>query len=79
ISVIRGQTVHPPNLAASSLPSITATTFSTNTLYDNSDKLFGVKEYADAIENQFLVRDMKWNFNHNLVEIDIVNKIAIFN
>ncbi|WP_026802987.1 NAD(P)/FAD-dependent oxidoreductase [Aliarcobacter lanthieri] len=49
------------------------------TLYDNSDKLFGVKEYADAIEKQFLARDMKWNFNHNLVEVDIANKIAIFN
>src|SRR5574344_2073524 len=49
------------------------------TYYDNSDKLFSVKEYADAIEKQFIARDMKWNFNHNLVGVDISKKIAIFN
>lgn len=47
--------------------------------YDDSDKLFGVKEYADAIETQFIKRDFKWNFNHNLVEVDVASKIAIFN
>lgn len=46
--------------------------------YADSGKLFGVKEYADAIEKQFIARDMKWNFNHNLVEVDIANKTAIF-
>jgi len=46
--------------------------------YTDSGKLFGVKEYADAIEQQFIARDMKWNFNHNLVGVDIAKKIAIF-
>ncbi|RBQ31822.1 sulfide:quinone reductase [Arcobacter sp. FW59] len=49
------------------------------TLYDNNDKLFSVKEFADAIEKQFIARDMKWNFQHNLVEVDIAKKVAIFN
>lgn len=48
------------------------------TYYDDGGKLFGVKEYADAIEKQFIARDMKWNFNHNLIEVDIANKTAIF-
>ena len=46
--------------------------------YADSGKLFGVKEYADAIEKQFIARDMKWNFNHNLAGVDISKKIAIF-
>lgn len=48
------------------------------TFYADSGKLFGVKEYADAIEKQFVARDMKWNLGHNLTEIDIEKKIAIF-
>uniref|UniRef100_UPI004047E045 NAD(P)/FAD-dependent oxidoreductase n=1 Tax=Aliarcobacter sp. TaxID=2321116 RepID=UPI004047E045 len=48
------------------------------TFYPNGSKLFGVKEYADAIEKQFIARDMKWNFNHNLIGVDIENKIATF-
>ena len=46
--------------------------------YAYSGKLFGVKEYADAIEKQFIARDMKWNFNHNLAAVDIAKKVAIF-
>ena len=46
--------------------------------YADSGKLFGVKEYADAIEKQFIARDMKWNFNHNLTGVDLTKKIAIF-
>ena len=46
--------------------------------YADSGKLFGVKEYADAIEKQFIARDMKWNFNHNLIAVDINKKIATF-
>ena len=46
--------------------------------FADSGKLFGVKEYADAIEKQFIARDMKWNFNHNLVEVNIAKKTAIF-
>lgn len=50
----------------------------TMTFYPDGGKLFGVKEYADAIEAQFKARDFKWNFNHNLVEVDLKNKVAIF-
>lgn len=46
--------------------------------YTDSGKLFGVKEYADAIEKQFVERDIKWNFNHNLVGVNISKKVAIF-
>ncbi|MCT7909559.1 NAD(P)/FAD-dependent oxidoreductase [Arcobacter lacus] len=46
--------------------------------YADSGKLFGVKEYADAIEKQFIARDMKWNFNHNLIAVDVKNKVATF-
>ncbi|OCM00316.1 Pyridine nucleotide-disulfide oxidoreductase [Aliarcobacter thereius] len=46
--------------------------------YDDGDKLFGVKEYADAIEEQFIKRDFKWNFKHNLTEVDIGKKLAVF-
>ena len=46
--------------------------------YTDSGKLFGVKEYADAIEKQFIERDMKWNFEHNLIAVDINKKIATF-
>lgn len=46
--------------------------------YADSGKLFGVKEYADAIEKQFIARDMKWNLLHNLTSVDIEKKIAIF-
>lgn len=48
------------------------------TFYTDSGKLFGVKEYADAIEKQFIARDMKWNFNHNLTSVDIAKKTATF-
>ena len=51
----------------------------TLTYYDDSGRLFGVKEYADAIEKQFIARDMKWNLNHNLTSVDISKKIATFN
>lgn len=47
--------------------------------YDDSSRLFSVKEYADAIEQQFIQRDLKWHFNHNLVEVDIAKKVAVFN
>lgn len=47
--------------------------------YDDGSKLFSVKEYADAIEKQFIQRDIKWHFNHNLEEVDLSKKVAIFN
>ncbi len=49
------------------------------TFYPNSGKLFGVKEYAQAIEEQFKKRNFKWNFAHNLAAVDLQSKIATFN
>ena len=47
--------------------------------FDDSSKYFGVKEYADAIEEQFKVRNFKTHFAHNLVGVDLNGKIATFN
>lgn len=49
------------------------------TFYPNGSKMFGVKEYHDAIVNQFEARDMKWNYRHNLTGVDPVKKVATFN
>ena len=49
------------------------------TFYPNGSKMFGVKEYHDAIVNQFEARDMKWNYRHNLIGVDPVKKVATFN
>jgi sulfide:quinone oxidoreductase len=46
--------------------------------YPDGGKLFGVTEYADAIEKSFIQKDIKWNFNHNLVAVDIQKKVATF-
>ncbi len=48
------------------------------TFYPNGSKMFGVKEYHNAITKQFEARDMKWNFRHNLTAVDIEKKIATF-
>lgn len=48
------------------------------TFYANSSKMFAVKEYEDAIIKQYEKRDMKWNLNHNLVEINLKDKVATF-
>lgn len=48
------------------------------TFNTNGGALFGVKEYAAAITKQFEKRGFKWNFAHNLVEIDTEAKIATF-
>ncbi|RXJ60813.1 NAD(P)/FAD-dependent oxidoreductase [Candidatus Marinarcus aquaticus] len=48
------------------------------TFYANSGKMFVVKEYEDAIIKQYKARNMKWNLKHNLQEIDLQNKVAIF-
>ena len=48
------------------------------TFYPNGSSMFGVKEYHDAIVKQFKERGFKWNYKHNLTEIDIANKIATF-
>ena len=49
------------------------------TFLPNGSKMFGVKEYHDAIVNQFEARDFKWNYRHNLVAVDPVKKVATFN
>lgn len=46
--------------------------------YTNSSKMFSVKEYEDAIIQQFKVRDMKYSLNHNLTKVDLKNKTATF-
>ena len=46
--------------------------------YPNGGKMFGVKEYHDAIVNQYKARGMKWSYKHNLTEVDLNNKIAVF-
>ena len=50
----------------------------TLTFYPNGGKMFGVPEYHDAIKAQFEARNFKWNYKHNLVEVDMAKKIAIF-
>ena len=47
--------------------------------YPNGSKMFGVKEYHNAIEKQFTKRDMKWNYRHNLIAVDPIAKTATFN
>lgn len=49
------------------------------TFYPNGSKMFGVPEYHNAIQKQFEVRDMKWNYRHNLIAVDPEKKIATFN
>ena len=46
--------------------------------YPNGGSMFGVKEYHDAIVDQFKQRDMRWEYKNNLVEIDVDKKIATF-
>lgn len=49
------------------------------TFYPNGSKMFGVKEYEDAIKKQYRERNMKWKYAHNLVEVNLKDKIAVFN
>jgi sulfide:quinone oxidoreductase len=44
----------------------------------NGGKMFGVKEYHEAIVAQYKKRNMKWKYKHNLVKIDTDNKVATF-
>jgi sulfide:quinone oxidoreductase len=48
------------------------------TFYPNGGKMFGIKDYHEAIVKQFEARDMKWNYKHNLVAVDQGKKIATF-
>jgi sulfide:quinone oxidoreductase len=45
--------------------------------YPNGGAMFGIKNYHNAIVDQFKARDMKWSYKHNLVEIKAGNK-AVF-
>ncbi|MFV0562263.1 FAD-dependent oxidoreductase [Malaciobacter mytili] len=49
------------------------------TFYPNGNKMFSVKEYEDAIIEQYKQRNMYWKYGHNLIEIDLKNKVATFN
>ncbi len=49
------------------------------TFYPNGKKMFSVKEYEDAIKEQYKKRDMKWKYAHNLIEVNLKDKIAVFN
>lgn len=44
--------------------------------YTNSDKLFGVPEYAQAIEEQFKKRDFKWEFQTKVLAVDTQNQVV---
>ncbi len=48
------------------------------TLYKNSSKMFSVKEYEEAILQQYSTRDMKYHLKHNLTKVDLKNKVATF-
>ncbi len=48
------------------------------TFLPNGSSMFGVKEYHDAILEQFKARDFKWQYRHNLIEIDTEKKRAVF-
>jgi sulfide:quinone oxidoreductase len=48
------------------------------TFYPNGGKMFGVPEYHEAILQQYKDRDFKWNYAHNLIEVDTATKTAVF-
>ena len=48
------------------------------TFYADSGKMFGIKEYEEAIVKQFAARDMKYKLSHNLKEVNIKDKVATF-
>jgi sulfide:quinone oxidoreductase len=48
------------------------------TFYPNGGKMFGVPAYHKEIVKLFEEKDMKWQYNHNLTEVDFAKKIAVF-
>lgn len=48
------------------------------TFYTNGGSMFGIPEYHDAVLAQFKREKFKWNYRHNLIEVDKKNKIAVF-
>ncbi len=47
--------------------------------YTNGVNLLNVTEFHHAIVKQFQKRDFKWKYQHNLIQIDSINKTATFN
>ncbi len=47
--------------------------------YPNGGGMFGVKEYHEAILQQFKDRGFKWSYKHNLIAVDGAAKTATFN
>jgi len=48
------------------------------TFYPNGSAMFGIKDYHTAIVKQFETRGFKWNYKHNLIEVDTAAKVAVF-
>jgi sulfide:quinone oxidoreductase len=48
------------------------------TFLPNGGKMFGVKEYHEAIVEQFKTRGFKWEYKTNLVALDTDAKVATF-
>jgi len=48
------------------------------TFLPNGGKMFGVKEYHEAIVEQFKTRGFKWEYKTNLVALDTAAKVATF-
>ncbi len=46
--------------------------------YPNGGKMFGVPEYHKAILGFFNEKGLKYHYKHNLIEIDLNKKIAVF-
>ncbi len=46
--------------------------------YPNGGKMFGVPEYHKAILNLFEEKGLGYHYKHNLIEIDLEKKIAVF-
>jgi len=46
--------------------------------YTNGGAMFGIPEYHDAVLGQFKREGFKWNYRHNLIEVQKENKIAVF-
>ncbi len=47
--------------------------------YPNGGGMFGVKEYHNAIVDQFKARGFKWSYKHNLIAVDGATRTATFN
>ena len=48
------------------------------TFYPNGGGMFGIKNYHNAIVQQFKDRNFKWHYKHNLIEVDTAAKVATF-